>query len=99
MKYETIVWDEQLGRNAMWMISVDVTHVWEKEYQHPEWSQDPTYYSQKHNKADMDFELGISLNTNQFVWMNGAVCVVCQYRIEHEHPLFDILIEDIVDRL
>ena len=28
-----------------------------------------------------------------------AVCVVRQYKIEHEHPLFNILIEYVVDRL
>ena len=35
------------------------------------WSHDPHYYSHKHNKVGLDYELGISLVENHLLWMRG----------------------------
>jgi len=50
---------------------VDGTHFWISKPQHPEWSQDTTYFSHKFGKACVNNELSISISTQQLMWMNG----------------------------
>lgn len=216
LKYEKIVWPEDWGAD-IWVVTVDGTHCWINEPNHPEFSQDSKYYSHKFAKASIswsfvcpshcpiltlflshshphplkagiNYELGVSISSSHLVWMNGpfragtndarifrdgglreqleadgkkaigdrgyngyhaqcstynahdrkqvrkfksralkrhetfnfmtkrykcldgrfrhgvsrfaacfeAVCVICQYEVEHNMPLFDVLIEDIM---
>ena len=187
LKAQKIKWPDEWGTD-IWIISVDGTHCWINEPQHPDWSQDREFYSHKFAKAGINYELGVSLADSRLVWMNGpfkagandvaifaqhglkdklqsigkkaigdrgyrghhevvstynphdsrnvkkfksralkrhenfnnmtkrfrcldgrfrhgagrfatcfeAVCVVCQYQMEHGMPLYDILIEDIL---
>ena len=37
----------------------------------PETSQDPGLFSHEHNHAGQCYELGVSLSTNQLLWMSG----------------------------
>ena len=189
LKAKKIIWPEDNFGDDMWIMTVDGTHCWIEEPQHPEWSQDREYYSHKYNKAGINYELGISISTQQLIWMNGpfkagmndkfvftekglesklleigkkaigdggygghqeaisapnrtdsysvrkfksrallrhetfngrtkrfhsinsrfrhgpqqfakcfeAICVICQYMIENNEPLFDVLIEDILE--
>jgi hypothetical protein len=72
LKAEKIVWPaDNFGNDAKWVISVDGTHFWIQEPQHPEWSQDEKYYSHKYNKAGLNYELALDLTCNRLVWMNG----------------------------
>ena len=188
LKAEAINWPQDNFTNDIWIMTVDGTHFWIEEPTHSEWSQDREYYSHKFNKAGINYELGISISTQQLIWMNGpfkagsndkwvfdngglrdklkelgkkaigdngyrgnvetvsfpnpqdprpvkkfksralnrhetfnglikhfksldgrfrhgpvklgicieAVCVICQYQIEHNNPLFDVLIDDVL---
>ena len=71
LKWEKIVWPADDFGSDLWVISVDGVHFWIREPQHPEWSQDRTFFSQKYNHAGICYELGISLSENKLVWMNG----------------------------
>jgi hypothetical protein len=190
LKAEKIVWPDDLGQNDIWVISVDGTQCWHRETQHPEFSQDRKKFAHKFQHAGLTYEIGISLSSNQVVWVNGpfdagedgdlgffrkyglldrldqlgkkaigdggyrgiqkyvstpnaqdptsvkkfksralnrhetfnkltkvfeilvgrfrhskerfgvafdAVCVLCQYKLENEVPLYDILIEDVIN--
>jgi hypothetical protein len=54
----------------IWIMTVDGTHVWIQEPNHPVFSQDKNYYSHKYNKAGMSCEIGISLKGG-VIWLNG----------------------------
>lgn len=69
LKAVKIRWPE--SNEDVWVITVDGTHCWIEEPQHPEWSQDSRYYSHKYGKAGVDYELGIALPVSLLVWMNG----------------------------
>ena len=71
LQYKVIVWEEHYQEGKRWVLSVDGIHCWINEPSHPEWSQDPAYYSHKYNKAGLDYELGISLVDNRLLWMAG----------------------------
>ena len=71
LKDEKIVWPDNNFGTDVWAISVDGTHCWIEEPQHPIWSQDPKYFSHKYGKAGLNYELGISLSESKLVWMNG----------------------------
>ena len=71
LQYKVIVWEEHYQEGKRWVLSVDGIHCWINEPSHPEWSQDPAYYSHKYNKAGLDYELGISLVDNRLLWMVG----------------------------
>jgi hypothetical protein len=70
LKGEKIVWPDDLG-GENWVITVDGTHCWIQEPQHPTWSQDSRFYSHKYGKAGLNYELGILLSESKLVWMNG----------------------------
>jgi len=70
LKHQKIVWPDDFG-DDIWIITVDGTHCWINEPQHPDWSQDREYYSHKYNKAGVNYELGIAISTSDLVWMNG----------------------------
>lgn len=70
LKAEVIVWPEDWG-DDVWIVTVDGTHCWVKEPTHPEWSQDKRYFSHKHKKAGLNYELAIAISTQRLVWMNG----------------------------
>ena len=71
LKAKKITWPDDLGGSDSWIMTVDGTHCWIAEPKHKTWSQDSDYYSHKYNKAGIDYELGISLNSQKLVWMNG----------------------------
>jgi hypothetical protein len=71
LKAQKIYWPEDNFGDDIWVITVDGTHCWVQEPQHPSWSQDREYYSHKYNKAGLNYELGISLWQSRLVWMKG----------------------------
>jgi hypothetical protein len=71
LKEEKIKWPDGNGGDDIWILSVDGTHCWIHEPQHPTWSMDSDYYSHKYAKAGMNYELGISLTDSKLIWMNG----------------------------
>lgn len=71
LKAEKIIWPADNFGDDIWVLTVDGIHSWTSEPGHPEWSQDRTFYSHKHGKAGLDYELGISIATQHLVWMNG----------------------------
>jgi hypothetical protein len=189
LKAQKIVWPDDNFGEDIWALTVDGTHCWIREPQHPTWSQDSKWYSHKFNKAGVNYKLGILISQNRLVWMNGpfkaghndvtiftekglkkklratgkkaivdggysghtqqistpnrndskqvqkfkgralkrqekfngmtknfyclsgrfrhsaerfencfeAVCVICQYQIENNRPLYDVLIDDLMD--
>ncbi|MEL7338863.1 MAG: transposase family protein [Bacteroidota bacterium] len=70
LKAEVIVWPDNWGED-LWIVTVDGTHCWITEPTHPDWSQDKRYFSHKHKKAGINYELAIAIATSQLVWMNG----------------------------
>jgi hypothetical protein len=71
LKAQKIVWpDDNFGDN-IWVLTVDRTHCWLREPQHPVWSHDPEWYLHKFNKGVVNNELGSSISQNRLVWMNG----------------------------
>jgi hypothetical protein len=73
LKAEKIVWPDDWADDEIWVVSVNGTHCWIAEPQHPEWSQDRKYYSNKFNKAGISYELAIDIAKSRLVWMNGPV--------------------------
>lgn len=71
LKDEKIIWPYE-NKDDIWICSVDGTHVWSHEVGHPEFSLDPEYYSHKHNKSGLTFELAISLKEQRLIWLNGG---------------------------
>jgi hypothetical protein len=71
LKAQKITWPEDNFGDDIWAITVDGTHCWIQEPQHPTWSQDRKFYSHKYNKAGLNYELGISLWQSRLVWMKG----------------------------
>jgi hypothetical protein len=70
LKGQKIVWDHDC--EDIWACTVDGTHCWMHEVAHPEFSLDPEYYSHKHNKCGITYELAISLRLQRLVWVNGG---------------------------
>jgi hypothetical protein len=71
LKTQKITWPADNFGTDIWAISVDGTHCWIQEPTHEEWSQDPSYFSHKYNKAGMNYEIAISLSEQRVVWLNG----------------------------
>ena len=71
LKAVKISWPDNLYSDDLWVLTVDGVHCWINEPRHPTWSQDPTYYSHKFNKAGLAYELGVSLTESRLIWMNG----------------------------
>lgn len=53
---------------ASWLLSVDGTHC---RIQEPRSVPDKDWYSSKHNKPCVSYELGVHLFESRLVWMNG----------------------------
>ena len=70
LKQQKIVWPDDI--DDIWACSVDVTHCWVHKVTHPEFSLDPEYYSHKHNKSGITYELAISLQEQRLIWINGG---------------------------
>jgi hypothetical protein len=70
LKAQKITWPEDLG-DDIWVLTVDGTHCWIQEPQHPDWSQDREYYSHKYGKSGVNYELALSLTESRLIWMNG----------------------------
>lgn len=70
LKKQKIVWPE--NNEDIWVCTVDGTHCWVQEQAHPEFSLDPEYFSHKHNKCGIVYELAISLREQRLIWMNGG---------------------------
>ena len=71
LKHKKITWEDELGNDNIWIMTVDGTHVWIHKPSHPEFSQDSDYFSHKFNKAGIDYELGIAIASQRLIWMNG----------------------------
>ena len=94
LKNEKIVWPENNFDDDIWVMTVDGTHCWIQEPQHPTWSQDREYFSHKHGKAGLNYELGISLSESKLIWMNGPFKVgMNDVQIFREKGLLDNLLE------
>jgi hypothetical protein len=70
LKAVKITWPDD--NNDIWVMTVDGTHCWIQEPQHPTWSQDSKFFSHKYGKAGMNYELGVSISESRLVWMNGG---------------------------
>lgn len=70
LKHEVISFPADFGPD-IWILTVDGTHCWVHEPNHPEFSQDSEYYSHKYNKAGLCYELAMSLKESRLIWMNG----------------------------
>ena len=53
--------------DEIWIMTVDGTHFWIQEPTHPIWSMDSAYFSHKFGKAGVNYELGISIATQQLI--------------------------------
>jgi hypothetical protein len=104
LKDVKITWPEHWGGNnneeedddttIWWVITVDGTHVWIEEPIHADWSQDSKYFSHKHGKAGMNYELGIAISSSRLVWMNGPFKAgTNDITVFKDHGLKDKLIE------
>jgi hypothetical protein len=71
LKVAKITWPDDNFGDDIWAITVDGTHCWIQEPQHPTWSMDFDYYSHKYGKAGLNYEFGISIFESRLVWMNG----------------------------
>lgn len=70
LKSEKIIFPD-FAEEEEWVMTVDGTHCWIQEPEHPTWSRDQSYYSHKYNKAGIGYELGIHLWQSRLIWMNG----------------------------
>jgi hypothetical protein len=75
LKAQKIVWPKEIFGDINFAITVDGTHCWLQKPQHPTWSQDSWYFSHKHGKAGLAYELGISISESKLVWLNGPFMV------------------------
>jgi hypothetical protein len=66
-----IVWPDDLP--ATYILSVDGTHCRINEPQHPTLSKNKAYYSHKFNQAGLNYEIGLSVFTNQLMWVQGPM--------------------------
>jgi hypothetical protein len=71
LKAVKITWPEDNFGDDIWGLTVDGTHCWIQEPQHPTWSMDSDFFSHKYGKAGLNYELGISIFESRLVWMNG----------------------------
>jgi hypothetical protein len=67
LKAKKITWPDDNFGDDIWVITVDGTHCWIQEPQHPTWLQDRKFYLRKYNKAGLNYELGISLWESRLV--------------------------------
>lgn len=65
-------WDDPNVDSPIFLLSVDGTHcpIQEPTKGH-KYSKNPKYYSHKFNRSGLAYEVGISIFTNQVVWING----------------------------
>jgi DDE superfamily endonuclease len=73
--FKQIVWQDNVAANnnqqvgvALWLLSVDGTHCRIKE---PRSVPDKDWYSHKHHKPCLAYELGVNLFESKLVWING----------------------------
>ena len=61
------------NRNEIIFLSVDGTICPTHEFTttHPTKTKDPKYFSFKHKHAGLLYEVGLSIHTNECVWING----------------------------
>ena len=71
LKGQKIIWpDDEFGED-LWILTVDGTHCWIHEPDHPLFSMDDKFYSHKYNKSGVNYELAVSISTSRLIWMNG----------------------------
>ena len=73
LKHKKITWEDGLGGDDIWVLTVDGTHVWIHEPDHPHFSQDSDYYSHKFNKSGINYKLGIAIASQRLIWMVGPL--------------------------
>jgi hypothetical protein len=61
LKAAKITWPDDDFGDDIWAITVDGTHCWIQEPQHPTWSMDFDHCSHTHGKAGLNCEFGISV--------------------------------------
>ncbi|GKY90941.1 hypothetical protein MPSEU_000066900 [Mayamaea pseudoterrestris] len=72
LKESKILWPEMTNdASPIFIMTVDGIHCSINEPKHATRSKNPAFYSHKSNGPALDYELGISVFTNQLVWMNG----------------------------
>jgi len=72
LKSEKIVFPDSFG-DDIWVMSVDGTNCAINEPTHPTFSQDKTYFSHKHKRSGLTYELGIHLYESKLIWMKGPI--------------------------
>ena len=70
LKATKITWPDDLGGNDIWIMAIDGTHYAVEDPNHLIWSQDRECYSNKYNRAGINYKLGISIAQNKLIWMN-----------------------------
>lgn len=63
--------DDPDHQYQMFMCSVDGVHFRVNEPTHPTYSKNPTMYSHKFHQAALNYEIAISIFTQQVIWING----------------------------
>lgn len=71
LKGQKIEWPPDDYWDTVFIISVDGVHFKVKEPKHETLRRDPSYYSHKHNKAGLNYEIAICIFSNRVVWVNG----------------------------
>jgi hypothetical protein len=71
-----IVWPERWSNDAtndheILLLTVDGVHCSVNEPKHPTLSKNPAWYSHKFHQSAVDYEIGISIYTQQVVWISG----------------------------
>jgi DDE superfamily endonuclease len=60
-----------VGRTPKFLLTVDGIHCVVREPSTAELSKNPAYFSHKHHCAGVNYEIGLSVFTNQVMWVNG----------------------------
>lgn len=78
LKSEIIVWpswwgdtDSDLNDETIFIITVDGAHFRIEEPTHENFSENTIYYSHKFKQAALDYEVAVSIYTNDIVWAAG----------------------------
>jgi hypothetical protein len=73
---QQIVWPERWSNDAddeheVYLVTVDGAHFLMNELTHPTLSKNPGMYSHKFHASAVDYEIAISVYTQQVVWISG----------------------------
>jgi len=92
LKGQKITWPDDNYGDDILIMSVDGTHCWIHEPDHPLFSIDDKFYSHKYNKSGVNYELAVSLKESKLIWMNGPFKAgKSDMKVFREHGLRDKL--------